>query len=132
MARRLRILDDYADLCALIDRWVIRQLQSVAGGLGYPSKSLDFSYKSSPASSIDPTGFCAEDHRDVERALDALADADRELFSAVKMHYMPWTIVALQANGHPFAPSQTYYDRLRRAHAWLKSELSSKNRLQPE
>ncbi len=123
MARRLKILDSYSDLCSMLDRWVIHQLKSVAGGLGYPRKSLDFAYVTSPASSVDPTGYSAEDHAELEIALDSLAKEDGELFAAIKMHYMPWTIIALQGNGYPFAPHQTYYDRLKRAHAWLHSEM---------
>lgn len=124
MARRLRILDDYADLCSLLDRWVIHQMHSVAGGLGFPRKSLDFSYIQSPASSIDPTGYAAEDHRDTDKAFDSLCKADLELAAAIKMHYMPWSTKALIEEGYPFAPHQTYYDRLVRAHRWMESELN--------
>lgn len=123
MPRRLRILDEHADLCSLIERWVLYQFLSVCGGLGYPRKSLDFSYKSSPASSIDPTGYAVQDHRDIEAAMKKLAETDIDLYAAVKMYYMPWTIRGLQADGYPFAPDQTYYNRLQRAHRWLSSEM---------
>lgn len=123
MARRLKILDNYADLHSMIERWVIHTIQSCTGGLGYPRKSLDFSYVTSPASSVDPTGFAAQDFTDIEEAMQLLSDTDRELFAAIKMYYMAWTIPALTAAGFPFAPHQTYYDRLTRAHAWLQSEM---------
>jgi hypothetical protein len=123
MAKRLKILETHADLCALLDRWVIHQMKSVTGGLGYPRKSLDFAYIQSPASSIDPTGYAAEDHSDTDTAFDNLCRDDHELAAAIKMHYMAWTIPALIAQGYPVGPSQTYYDRLKRAHVWLESEL---------
>lgn len=123
MARRLKILEAHADLCSLLDRWVIHQMKSITGGLGYPRKSLDFSYIQSPASSIDPTGYSAEDHGDTDQAFANLCSSDASLAAAIKMHYMPWTVVALMADGYPFNPSQTYYDRLKRAHVWLESEL---------
>lgn len=123
MARRLRILDEYADLCSLMERWVIHQMKSVTGGLGYPRKSLDFSYIQSPASSIDPTGYSAEDHTDTDLAFENLCKADSELAAAIKMHYMPWAIEELVKAGYPFSPDKTYYNRLKRAHVWLGSEL---------
>lgn len=123
MARRLKILESHADLCALLDRWVIHQMKSVTGGLGYPRKSLDFSYIQSPASSIDPTGYSAEDHTDTDKAFDNLCSADMCLAAAIKMHYMPWSIAALMGEGYPFSPDKTYYNRLVRAHVWLESEL---------
>jgi len=123
MARRLKILESHSDLCALLDRWVIHQMKSVTGGLGYPHKSLDFSYIQSPASSIDPTGYSAEDHGDTDTAFANLCDSDLKLAAAIKMHYMPWTIPALVHEGYPTAPLQTYYDRLVRAHVWMESEL---------
>lgn len=123
MARRLKILESHADLCALLDRWVIHQMKSVSGGLGYPRKSLDFAYIQSPASSIDPTGYAAEDHSDTDAAFASLCEADLHLAAAIKMHYMPWTVDALMGEGYPFSPSQTYYDRLKRAHVWLDAEL---------
>ena len=125
MARRLKLLDAHADLCSMLERWVIHQIHSLTGGLGYPRKSLDFSYVTSPASSIDPTGFSAEDHRDTEQAFQNLCEADQDLAAAIKMYYMPWTIRALEDAGYPVAPNQTYYDRLKRAHQWMESEMSS-------
>jgi hypothetical protein len=124
MARRLKALDVHADLCSMLERWVIHTLQSVIGGLGYPRKSLDFSFVTSPASSVDPTGYAAQDYSDLESALDKLKDADVELFCAIKAMYMPWTIPALVAAGCKVAPHQTYYDRIKRAHVWLESEMA--------
>ncbi len=58
------------------------------------------------------------------QAIEALAQHDQELWAAVRMYYMPWTIQSLMAEGYPFPPvrHKTYYDRLERAHAWLRSE----------
>lgn len=120
---RIQCLDHYSELCELIERWVVHDLQSVTGGLGYPRKSLDFAFVQSPASSIDPTGYSAEDHRTVEASVLKLAEHDDGLFAAVSMYYKPWTIIGCVARGYPRAPCQTFYDRLVRAHAWLASEL---------
>lgn len=123
MARRLKILESHSDLCALLDRWVIHQMKSISGGLGYPRKSLDFAYIQSPASSIDPTGYAAEDHTDTDAAFAALCESDLKLAAALKMHYMPWTIPALLSAGYPSSPDKTFYNRLVRAHVWMESEL---------
>lgn len=120
---RLQCLDHYAELCELIERWVVHDLKAVTGGLGFPRKSLDFTFIQSQASSIDPTGYSAEDHRTVEASVMRLAEHDDELFAAVSMYYKPWTIIGCVARGYPRAPVQTFYDRLVRAHAWLASEL---------
>ena len=120
MARRLKLLDTHADLCALIERWAQR---SIDGPGGYPRVSLNFSSVTSPASSIDPTGCSAQDHRDIDAAMDKIAKADMELFAALKMYYMPWVIISFVHAGYPCAPNQTFYDRLKRAHVWLESEL---------
>lgn len=125
MSRRLAILDRYSDLCKLIEMWVIHEVQSTAGSLGYPKKSPGFGEgQARQAGYVDPTGYSAWDHRAVARAIDKLAEHDAELFAAVKMYYMAWTVAPLVAQGFPFPPvrSQTYYDRLERAHAWLQSE----------
>lgn len=125
MSRRLAILDRYADLCKLIEMWVRHELQATTGSLGYPRQSAGFGEgQARQAGYVDPTGYSAWDHRAVERSLNALAHAEPDLWAAVKMHYMTWTIPAMMSQGHPFPPrcAQTYYDRLTRAHAWLNSE----------
>ena len=120
MGRRLKCLDDYADLCSMLERWVTYTMRSVTNSLGYPRKSLDFSFVHSPASSIDPTGCSIEDHRDLEMALEALAEKKPEFSAAVRMYYMPWIVPNLTVLGYPFAPDQTYYNRLKGGHSWLK------------
>jgi len=121
--RRIQILDPYAELCELIERWVVYDIKRVTGALGYPRKSLDFSFKYSPASSIDPTGYCAEDHSDIASAVEMLAEIDGKLFAALAMYYRPWTIQAYEERGFPRAPDQTFYNRLLRAHSWLHAEM---------
>lgn len=122
-APRLQCLDPYADLCELIDRWVVRDIKYITGSLGYPRKSLDFSFIQSPASSIDPTGYSAQDHGAIVVAVNRLAEEDEPLFAAMAMYYKPWTIPGFQERGFPRAPDQTFYNRLVRAHRWLQSEL---------
>lgn len=120
---RIQCLDPYAELCELIERWVIYDLKSATGGLGYPAKSLDFSFIQSPASSIDPTGYSAQDHGDMAEAVNLLSGADSKLFAALAMYYKPWMIESFKERGFPAAPDQTFYNRLVRAHRWLDSEL---------
>lgn len=120
---RIQCLDPYAELCELIERWVIYDLKSATGGLGYPRKSLDFTMIYSPASSIDPTGYSAEDHGAVAKIVATLSEADPKLFAAVAMYYKPWMIESFKERGFPTAPDQTFYNRLVRAHAWMLSEL---------
>ena len=125
MSRRLAILDRYSDLCKLIEMWVIHEVQATAGTLGYPKQSPGFGQgQVRQAGYVDPTGFSAWDHRAIARAVDALAQTDRDLYAAVQCYYMPWTVQSLVDAGFPFPPirAQTYYDRLERAHGWLQSE----------
>lgn len=125
---RIQCLDPYAELCELIERWVIYDLKAATGGLGYPRKSLDFSFIQSLASSIDPTGYSAQDHGALAAAVHLLADTDEKLFAAIAMYYKPWMIAGFEARGFPRAPDQTFYNRLVRAHAWLQSELDMEMR----
>jgi len=120
---RLRCLDPYSELCELIERWVIRDIKAAAGALGYPRKSLDFSFIQSPASCIDPTGYSAQDHSVIATAVDRLAHEDESLFATIAMYYKPWTIAGFVERGFPRAPDQTFYNRLVRAHRWLQSEM---------
>lgn len=120
---RIQCLDPYTELCELIERWVVYDLKSATGGLGYPAKSLDFTFIQSPASSIDPTGYSAQDHGAMAAAVHLLAETDGKLFAAVAMYYKPWMIESFKERGFPSAPDQTFYNRLVRGHAWLDSEL---------
>lgn len=122
---RLKCLDRFTELVELIERWVIHDIKEASGGLGYPSQSLHVSNIRVLASSIDPTGYSAEDHRQVADAVHALAGTDADLFAAICMYYKPWMLPALIARGFPAAPSQTFYDRLVRAHTWVQSELDA-------
>lgn len=122
---RLKCLDPFAELCELIERWVIHDMEAASGGLGYPRRSLNAVNIRVLASSIDPTGYSAQDHRQVAAAVEALGAGDEELFAALCMYYKPWMLVALSERGYPQAPSQTFYDRLVRAHRWVQSELDA-------
>jgi hypothetical protein len=103
-------------LVSLLNQWAIHDLRSQTGGLGYASGSSWMrGLKSSPASSVDPTGFAARDFRDVEAAMESLRTDEMNLWAAVMMYYRPWAVEAFRAEGYPFANS-TYYDRLHRAH----------------
>ncbi len=126
MGRRLKILDPYAELCSLIERWVRHSLAEATAGLGYPRSAAGFGEATQRQSGyVDPTGHSLWDHQSVAKALDALASADGDMFAAVKMYYMPWTTQEMMRQGYPFAPDKTYYNRLERAHRWLQEEWRS-------
>jgi hypothetical protein len=104
-------------LVSLLNQWALHDLRSQTGGLGYASGSSWMrGLKSSPASSIDPTGFAARDFRDVEAAMEDLRATGTNLWAALMMYYRPWCIEAFRAEGYPFQNS-TYYERLHRGHS---------------
>jgi hypothetical protein len=106
-------------LVSLLNQWAIHDLRSQTGGLGYASGSSWMrGLKSSPASSIDPTGFAARDFRDIEQAMEQLRTVAEHWWAAVMMYYRPWSVQAFREQGFPFNDSR-YYDRLHRAHSRL-------------
>lgn len=114
MGRRAEIQPAW--LVSLLNQWALHDLRSQTGGLGYASGSSWMrGLKSSPASSIDPTGYAARDFRDVEAAMEDLRANGLNLWAALMMYYRPWAVPAFQAEGYPFQTS-TYYDRLHRGH----------------
>ncbi len=124
MARRADIKPAW--LVSLLNQWALHDLRSQTGGLGYASGSGWMrGLKSSPASSIDPTGYAARDFRDIEAAMDDLRQKGRNLWAAVTMYYKPWAVASFRDQGFPFATS-TYYERLHRGHselAWFLDNL---------
>jgi hypothetical protein len=120
MGRRLEI--EPAWLVGLLSQWAIHSLRDETGGLGYASGSGWMrGLKSSPASSVDPTGYAARDFRGVDAAMDAMMRSHRDLWAAVTMYYKPWMVEAMRAEGYPFCTT-TYYTRLQTGHreiAWL-------------
>jgi hypothetical protein len=104
-------------LVALLNQWAIHDLRRETGGLGYASGSSWMrGLKSSPSSSIDPTGYAARDFRDVEAAMTQLKDTQEHWWAAVTMFYKPWAVNSFRQAGYPFNDSR-YYDRLHRGHA---------------
>lgn len=117
MGKRLEISPAW--LVSLLNQWALHDLRSQTGGLGYASGSSWMrGLKSSPASSIDPTGYAVRDFRDVEAAMRELMEGETPLWAAVTMYYKPWVVEAFKTEGYPFGTS-TYYDRLHRAHAQI-------------
>jgi hypothetical protein len=115
MGKRIQI--EPAWLVSLLNQWALHDLRSQTGGLGYASGSSWMrGMKSSPASSIDPTGYSARDYRDIESAMSDLMANGTNLWAAVMMYYRPWCVAAFKTEGYPFQTS-TYYDRLHRGHA---------------
>lgn len=114
MGRRAEIQPAW--LVSLLNQWAIHDLRSQTGGLGYASGSSWMrGLKSSPSSSIDPTGFSARDFRDIETVMEELLVTDISLWAALMMYYRPWAVDAFRHEGYPFGNS-TYYDRLHRGH----------------
>ena len=112
-------------LVSLLAQWAVHDLRSQTGGLGFASGSNWMrGLKSSPASSIDPTGFAARDFRDIETAMDELRVNGTNLWASVMMYYRPWCVDAFVAEGYPFQNS-TYYDRLHRAHSEVATTLNA-------
>lgn len=104
-------------LVSLLNQWALHDLRSQTGGLGYASGSSWMrGLKSSPASSIDPTGYSARDFRQVEQAMDSLRSSGTNLWAALMMYYRPWVVEAFKEEGYPFQTT-TYYERLHRGHA---------------
>lgn len=115
MGKRIQLEPGW--LVGLLSQWALHDLRSQTGGLGYASGSSWMrGLKSSPASSIDPTGYAARDFREVEAAMEDLRVNGVNLWAALMMYYRPWVVAAFQAEGYPFQTS-TYYDRLHRGHA---------------
>ena len=109
-------------LVSLLNQWAIHSLRSETGGLGFASGSSWMrGLKSSPASSIDPTGYAARDFRDVDAAMDTLRRDQPKLWAAVNMYYKPWVVDSFKAEGYPHGNS-TFWERLERGHreiAWF-------------
>lgn len=117
MGKRLQI--EPAWLVSLLNQWSLHDLRSQTGGLGYASGSSWMrGLKSSPASSIDPTGYAARDFRDIEQSMERMRGTAVHWWAAVMMYYRPWCVNAFREAGYPFNDSR-YYDRLHRAHAKL-------------
>jgi hypothetical protein len=122
MGKRIQIEPGW--LVSLLNQWALHDLRSQTGGLGYASGSSWMrGLKSSPASSIDPTGYAARDFRDVEAAMEDLRTNGINLWAALMMYYRPWCVAAFKAEGYPFQTS-TYYERLHRAHSMIASFLN--------
>jgi hypothetical protein len=112
-------------LVSLLNQWAIHDLRGETGGLGYASGSNWMrGLKSSPASSIDPTGYAARDFRDIESAMNDLRQKGTNLWAAVTMYYKPWAVNSFREQGYPFN-TRLYWDRLHRAHKVLADSMES-------
>jgi hypothetical protein len=121
MAKRIHLEPGW--LVSLLNQWALHDMRSQTGGLGFASGSNWMrGLKSSPASSIDPTGYAARDFRDINAAMEALMADGTNLWAAVMMYYKPWCVAAFKAEGYPHQTT-VFYDRLRRAHLALAAML---------
>lgn len=110
---------------SLMSRWVYRRMNQA---IGYPKKSAGFSEKTTGGyNHTEPHDYCGKDFSDLECAIDRLREGNQELFAALWMHYLPWSIKGLQAEGWPFGNS-TYYERLHRAHRTLAQIMGDKSK----
>lgn len=113
-------------LVSLLNQWALHDLRTETGGLGYASGSGWMQgLKSSPASSIDPTGYAARDFRQVEAAMKNLMETGTNLWAAVMMYYKPWCVNAFKAEGYPHGTS-VFYERLHRAHKHLADYMEAR------
>lgn len=123
MGRRAEIQPGW--LVSLLNQWARHDLRTQTGGLGYASGcGWMRGLKSSPASSVDPTGYAARDFRQVEAAMQDLMQAGTNLWAAVMMYYKPWVIPAFKAEGYPHNTS-VFYERLHRAHRHLVDHMDA-------
>lgn len=123
MGRRADIQPGW--LVSLLNQWALHDLRSETGGLGYASGSNWMrGLKSSPASSVDPTGYAARDFRQIEAAMKNLMETGTNLWAAVMMYYKPWCIPAFRAEGYPHNTS-VFYERLHRAHRHLSNYMDA-------
>ena len=123
MGKRIEL--NPAWLVSLLCRWAVRDIPGRE--LGYASGSSWMrGLKSSPATAIvDPTGFTAEDFKDIEAGMCWLHDAFQPSWAAVLMYYKPWTINALKEQGFPHgAGNKTFYNRLHDGHGKLAIHLN--------
>ena len=110
-------------LVNLLVRWAKQDLRRESGAMGYPSKCPGFSEKTTGGySHTEPFAFEAEDFSDLVLCLDGLKDASLGQFVATMMHYKPWCIRELTAQGWPHGNS-THYARLHGAHAFLAAAM---------
>jgi hypothetical protein len=117
MGKRIEL--NPAWLVSLLSQWAIHDLRSQTGGLGYASGSSWMrGLKSSPASSIDPTGYAARDFGDVEQAMDWLRESHLNQWAAVNMYHKAWVIDTFRREGFPFQ-NTTYFDRLHKGYSLL-------------
>lgn len=123
MGKRIQLEPGW--LVGLLSQWALHDLRSQTGGLGYASGSSWMrGLKSSPASSIDPTGFAARDFREVEGAMRDLMRTRKELWAAVSMYYKPWAVEGFRKEGFPFN-DRLYWTRLHRGHELLAETMDA-------
>jgi hypothetical protein len=108
MGKRIQLEPGW--LVSLLNQWAISEIPGrqlgYASGCGW-MRGL----KSSPASSIDPTGYSVRDFGDLVTALEALLADRQNYWAAVMMYHKPWVVTAFKEEGYPFNDS-TYYARL--------------------
>lgn len=104
-------------------RWVARRQREASGSLGFRTKAVGFSEKTTGGySHSTPCAFTIDDFADLETALEALQNQNQEQYVTLMMYYKPWTIQAATAEGFAFGNS-TYYKRLHAAHNFLAGEM---------
>ena len=110
-------------LVSLMVRWSKRSLAAETGALGYPTKAAGFSEKTTGGYNHNvPCDFHACDFVDLELCLAELRERNLAQHVSLLMHYKPWTVRAMEAEGYAFGNS-TYYKRLHAGHAWLANRM---------
>lgn len=112
-------------LVSLMCRWVARRQREASGALGYRTKAVGFSEKTTGGySHSTPCAFTIDDFAHLEAALATLQNQSQEQYITLMMYYKPWTVQAATAEGFAFGNS-TYYKRLHAAHAWVSMHMDS-------
>jgi hypothetical protein len=84
MSRRATVKPDWLD--SMLVSWGMVRVREA---LGFPSESFMFKERvPSPARSYEPTGYCGQDFRDLEAAMELLGTQHKY---AILHCYKPWT-----------------------------------------
>lgn len=111
-------------LVSLMCVWAVHQRAADNRHLGYPSQAAFLTVGRATTGHVDPTGFCAQDFTELEKALEDLKAAHLGQYMAMLMYYKPWGVEACRAEGWPFGCS-VYYKRLHAGHKRVAASIDA-------
>ncbi len=118
MSRRATVQPYWLD--AMLRNWGLR---TVRAALGFPPVSPMFKERiPQQAQSFEPTGYCGQDFRELEEAIDSL---DMRYRLVLTRCYKPWTAHAMETELDAYFPAdvRTYQRWLHEAAAQLANKL---------